>query len=140
MLRPARRLAVLLNALLALVVSIGALPPATASGASALPGQATIRASQDRIDAYVNERIAAWSIPGLALAIVEDGQVTLTRGYGLADREQKRAMTPQTPVAIGSATKPITATAVMQLVEAGKVELDAPVIRYLPWFNLDDDP
>jgi CubicO group peptidase (beta-lactamase class C family) len=47
-------------------------------------------------------------------------------------------MTAQTPVAVGSTTKPLTATAVMQLVEAGKVELDAPVTRYLPWFNLDD--
>ena len=103
------------------------LPPASAHGAS-----------QDRIDAYVNERMAAWSIPGLSLAIVEDGQVTLTRGYGLADRDQNRPMTPQTPVAVGSTTKPITATAIMQLVEAGKVELDAPVTRYLPWFNLDD--
>jgi CubicO group peptidase (beta-lactamase class C family) len=115
-------------ALVALVVSLAMLlPPASAHGAS-----------QDRVDAYVNERMAAWSIPGLSLAIVEDGQVTLTRGYGLADRDQNRPMTPRTPVAVGSATKPITATAIMQLVEAGKVELDAPVTRYLPWFNLDD--
>jgi CubicO group peptidase (beta-lactamase class C family) len=123
-----------LIALLALAVSLAALlPPATAFGK-----QTDVRASQDRIDAYVNERMAAWSIPGLALAVVEDGQVTLTRGYGLADREQSRPMTPQTPVAVGSATKPLTATAIMQLVEAGQVDLDAPVTRYLPWFNLDD--
>ncbi len=123
-----------LIALLALAVSLGTLlPPATVSG-----HQTAVRASQDRVDAYVDERMAAWSIPGLALAVVEDGQVTLTRGYGLADREHARPMTPQTPVAVGSATKPITATAIMQLVEAGKVELDAPVTRYLPWFNLDD--
>lgn len=118
----------LLTLLLAIAISLGTLAP-SASAASA---------AQDRIDAYVQERMSAWSIPGLALAIVEDGQVTLTRGYGLADREQGRPMTPQTPVAVGSATKPITATAIMQLVEAGKVELDAPVTRYLPWFNLDD--
>jgi CubicO group peptidase (beta-lactamase class C family) len=118
----------LMIALVALVVSLSALlPPAAAN-----------RASQDRIDAYVRERMAAWSIPGLSLAIVEDGQVTLTRGFGQADREQSRPMTPQTPVAIGSTTKPLTATAIMQLVEAGTVELDAPVTRYLPWFNLDD--
>ena len=47
-------------------------------------------------------------------------------------------MTPQTPIAVGSSTKPLTATAIMQLVEAGKVDLDAPVTRYLPWFQLDD--
>jgi CubicO group peptidase (beta-lactamase class C family) len=104
----------------------------------AQPDPLPVRAAQDRIDAYVAERMAAWSVPGLALAVVEDGQVTLTRGYGLADRAQARPMTAQTPVAVGSATKPITATAVMQQVEAGQVELDAPVTRYLPWFQLDD--
>jgi len=124
-----------LIALVALIVSLAALLPPTAAAESPQTG---VRAAQDRIDAYVSERMAAWSIPGISLAIVEDGQVTLTRGYGLADRDQSRPMTPQTPVAVGSTTKPITATAIMQLVEAGAVELDAPVTRYLPWFNLDD--
>ena len=87
---------------------------------------------------YVQERMAAWSVPGLSLAIVEDGQVSVTRGYGLADREQARPMTPQTLVAVGSTTKPVTAPAVLQLVEQGNVDLDAPVTRYLPWFTLDD--
>jgi CubicO group peptidase (beta-lactamase class C family) len=100
--------------------------------------QPLARASQDQIDGYIQERMSAWGVPGLALAVIEGGQVSLTRGYGLADREQARPMTPQTPVAIGSTTKPITAAAVLQLVQAGAVELDAPVTRYLPWFTLDD--
>jgi CubicO group peptidase (beta-lactamase class C family) len=113
-------------------------------GTGAWPAPALARAAQDRvdgldgIDGYVRERMAAWSIPGLSFALVEDGQVSLTRGYGLADRAQQRPLTPQTPVALGSVTKPVTATAIMQLVEAGAVELDAPVTRYLPWFTLDD--
>ncbi|MCC7370200.1 MAG: beta-lactamase family protein [Chloroflexi bacterium] len=94
--------------------------------------------AQDQIDGYIQERMAAWSVPGLSLAIVEGGQVTLARGYGLADREQNRPMTPQTLVAVGSTTKPLTAAAIMQLVEAGAVSLDAPVTRYLPWFTVDD--
>jgi CubicO group peptidase (beta-lactamase class C family) len=105
---------------------------------SAVGGEATVRGAQDRLDGYVQERMAAWSIPGLALALVEDSRVSLTRGYGLADREQVRPMTPQTPVAVGSTTKPLTATAILQLVEAGAVDLEAPVTRYLPWFTLDD--
>jgi CubicO group peptidase (beta-lactamase class C family) len=123
-----------LSVLFVVAIGLGALlPPASASG-----NQLGARAAQDRLDAYVQERMAAWSVPGLALAVVEDGQVTLTRGYGLADREQQRPMTAQTPVAVGSATKPLTATAILQLVEEGRIELDAPVTRYLPWFNLDD--
>ena len=47
-------------------------------------------------------------------------------------------MTAQTPTLIGSLTKSFTAVAIMQLVEQGKVELDAPVQRYLPWFSLAD--
>jgi len=96
------------------------------------------RASQDKIDAYVQERMSAWSVPGLALAIVEDGKVSVTRGYGLANREQVSAMTPETVVAVGSTTKPFTAAAILQLVEQGKLDLDAPVTKYLPWFSMDD--
>ena len=126
--------------LFVLAATLGALvPPTVAGGAPAPVVSVSVRAAaQERIDAYVQERMAAWSIPGLAVAVVEDGQVVLTRAYGLADREQNRPMTPQTPVAVGSATKPITATAIMQLVEAGTVDLDTPVTRYLPWFTLDD--
>ena len=82
--------------------------------------------------------MAAWSVPGLSLAIVEDGKVSVTRGYGVANREQATPMTPQTLVAVGSTTKSVTALAVLQLVEQGNVDLDAPVTRYLPWFTLDD--
>src|SRR4051794_35835945 len=96
------------------------------------------RASQDRIDAYIQERMAAWSVPGLALAIVESGTVSLTRGYGVANREQQAPMTTQTLVAVGSTTKPVTVTAVLQLAEQGKLDLDAPVTKYLPWFSMDD--
>ncbi len=59
------------------------------------------------------------------------------RGFGRA-RPGGEAPTPQTPFFIGSLTKSFTALAVMQLVEAGKVELDAPVQRYLPWFRVAD--
>jgi CubicO group peptidase (beta-lactamase class C family) len=104
----------------------------------ALADTAGARAPQDRIDAYIQERMTAWSVPGLALAIVENGKVSLTRGYGLANREQQAAMTPQTLVAVGSTTKPFTAMAVLQLAEQGKLDLDAPVTRYLPWFSMDD--
>jgi CubicO group peptidase (beta-lactamase class C family) len=73
----------------------------------------------------------------MSLAIVEGDQVVHLDGYGAAD-PSGRPVTAQTPFAIGSITKAFTALAVMQLVEAGKVELDAPVQRYLPWFRVAD--
>ena len=89
------------------------------------------------IDAYVEEQMRRLNIPGASLAIVEGDQIVHLRGFGRA-RPGGEAPTPQTPFFIGSLTKSITALAVMQLVEAGKVELDAPVQRYLPWFRVAD--
>ncbi len=55
-----------------------------------------------------------------------------------AQLTRRAAVTPQTPFLLGSTTKSFTALAIMQLVEAGKIELDAPVQRYLPWFRVAD--
>jgi CubicO group peptidase (beta-lactamase class C family) len=95
-------------------------------------------AVRDNIDGFVTERMAAWSTPGLSLIIVEGDEVIYSRGYGFADLERERLMTENTPVVLGSTTKAMTTLAVMQLVEAGKVELDAPVTRYLLWFGIAD--
>jgi CubicO group peptidase (beta-lactamase class C family) len=90
------------------------------------------------IDRYVEDEMAAQRIPGLALAIVEGDRVAYVRGFGRAD-DSGRDVTPKTPFVIGSLSKSFTALAIMQLVEAGKVELDAPVQRYLPWFRVADE-
>jgi CubicO group peptidase (beta-lactamase class C family) len=86
------------------------------------------------VDAYVEELRATSNVPGMALAIVRDGEIVYERGYGYADA-QGRPLTPTTPMLIGSVSKSFTSLAIMQLVEAGKLELDAPVSRYLPWFE-----
>ncbi|MEZ4710140.1 MAG: serine hydrolase domain-containing protein [Caldilineaceae bacterium] len=90
------------------------------------------------IDAYLATQMQELRIPGLALGIVQGDQIVYSRGYGTAD-PAGRAVTAQTPFNIGSTTKSFTALAIMQLVEAGKLELDAPVQRYLPWFGVADD-
>ena len=89
------------------------------------------------IDAYVREQMDALGIPGVALGIIQDGQATHLQGFGAADASG-RPVTPQTPFYIGSITKSFTSLAVMQLVEEGKIDLDAPVQTYLPWFRLAD--
>ena len=90
-----------------------------------------------KIDAFVREQVQRHGIPGLALAVVEGDRIVHLQGYGKAD-QTGRAVTPQTPFVVASVSKPMTALAVMQLVEAGKVELDAPVQRYLPAFRVAD--
>jgi CubicO group peptidase (beta-lactamase class C family) len=94
-------------------------------------------APYDAIDAYVQRQMHRLNIPGVSLAIVEGDKIVHLRGFGRA-RPGGEAPTPQTPFFIGSLTKSFTALAVMQLVEAGKIDLDAPVQRYLPWFRVAD--
>jgi CubicO group peptidase (beta-lactamase class C family) len=91
----------------------------------------------EEIDAYTERQMARLNIPGAALAIVEGDKIAHLRGFGRA-RPGGDAPTPHTPFKIGSTTKSFTALAVMQLIEDGKVELDEPVQRYLPWFRVAD--
>lgn len=93
--------------------------------------------TDDQIAAFVASQVADSGIPGAALAIVRDGRVSTVRAFGVAD-SSGRPITPDTPFTIGSLTKSITATAVLQLAEAGKVDLDAPVRTYVPEFTLAD--
>jgi CubicO group peptidase (beta-lactamase class C family) len=123
--------------LLAALMLIGLLltfrMPANASAGS----QALASSDQAQIDAYLQSRMRLEHIPGLALGVVRGGQVIYLKGYGSAGPDG-RAVTPQTPFIIGSSSKSFTALAVMQLVEAGKLDLDAPVTKYLPWFRTVD--
>jgi CubicO group peptidase (beta-lactamase class C family) len=89
----------------------------------------------DAIDAYVQEQMQEMRMPGAALGIVKGDEIVHLEGFGNAD-DSGRAVTPQTPFKIGSTSKSFTALAIMQLVEDGKVDLDAPVQRYIPWFRL----
>ncbi|HKN44931.1 MAG TPA: serine hydrolase domain-containing protein, partial [Propionibacteriaceae bacterium] len=94
--------------------------------------------SYAEIESFVQDEMAAQRVPGLALGIVNDGRIAYIRGFGKAD-DSGRAVTPQTPFIIGSVAKSFTALAIMQLVEANKIDLDAPVQRYLPWFGVADE-
>ncbi len=89
------------------------------------------------IDRYIEDQVRRLSVPGLSMAIVEGTRIVHVRGFGHA-RPGGEKPTPLTPFFIGSVTKSFTALAIMQLVEAGKLELDAPVQRYLPWFRVHD--
>ena len=89
------------------------------------------------IDAFIEKELKEANIPGAALVIVEGNQITHLRGYGVAGPDG-RPITAETAFFIGSVSKSFTALATMQLVEAGQIELDAPVQKYLPWFRVAD--
>ena len=104
--------------------------PVTATARPSAPDVATI-------DAFVRDQVQRHGIPGVALALVEGDRILHLQGFGKAD-QTGRAITAQTPFDLASVSKPVTALAVMQLVEVGAVALDAPVQRYVPAFRLAD--
>lgn len=87
-----------------------------------------------RLDEFLAASRETIGTPGLSAAVVLDGQIVYSGGAGLADLEQDVPATADTVYRIGSISKPIAATAVMQLVEQGRVKLDEPIQRYVPHF------
>jgi CubicO group peptidase (beta-lactamase class C family) len=87
-----------------------------------------------KIDSAITAFKSRLSIPGVAVAIVKNNQIVFNRGYGLADLENKVPATADTVFRIASVTKSLTAVAVMQLAEQGKLDLDAGVQKYAPSF------
>ncbi len=75
-------------------------------------------------------------VPGLSIALVDDQHVLWSQSFGYADAERRIPATEQTIYGIGSVTKLFTATAVMQLAEQGRIDLDAPLTRYVPEFSM----
>jgi len=97
----------------------------------ALGGLLAGTAHADLVDDYVAAQMRRQQVPGLSLAVVQDGRVVKQQGYGFADLELKVPVTPETVFEIGSITKQFVAAAVMTLVEQGKINLDEPASRYL---------
>jgi D-alanyl-D-alanine carboxypeptidase len=91
----------------------------------------TVHAESDSIDNYIEAEMEARHLPGLSLAIVKDGELVKARGYGLADVEGKVPATPNTVYQLASATKSFSATAIMLLVEDGKIGLDDRISKYV---------
>jgi len=93
-----------------------------------------------QIEYAVNKFMAANGIPGVSVAIVENGEYEWSGGFGMADLENSVSATSHTVYRLASISKPITATAAMLLWQRGKLDLDAPVQKYCPAFPLKGSP
>jgi len=89
-------------------------------------------AAADAIDDYIRGEMTTRRIPGLALAVVRDGTVVKLQGYGFANLEHDVLATPDTVFELASVTKQFTATAIMTLVEDGRLKLDDSITIHLP--------
>ena len=85
-----------------------------------------------RVDEYIRAEMQSQQIPGLALAVIKDGQIVLAKGYGLANVEHQVPVKAETIFQSGSTGKQFTATAVMMLVEEGKLSLEDKITKYFP--------
>jgi CubicO group peptidase (beta-lactamase class C family)/predicted dienelactone hydrolase len=107
--------------------------------APAAPAATLDEATIAKIEAMVEEMMADTGTPGYALGIVKDGQIVYTKGFGVERVGEDKPVTEHTVFGTGCVGKPAVATAIMQLVDAGKIDLDAPVTDYLPYFKLADE-
>lgn len=110
-------------AALAVAVPLGAQP------APGLPPDVTAR-----IEALIHAEMTQQGIPGVSAAVVTRDELRWAKGFGVADLENQTPVRPVTMFRLASISKPITAVAAMQLAERGKLDLDAPVQRYVPTF------
>lgn len=99
----------------------------------------TLDARLERLVERLEERQAEHHIPGMSLVVVKDDAVVLSRGFGVYDHESGAAVDTKTPFLIGSTTKAFTATLVGMLVDEGKMEWDAPIATYIPYFDPEVD-
>jgi CubicO group peptidase (beta-lactamase class C family) len=102
----------------------------TQPGSAQLSPDSSFRA----LDTYLRSELTRLRIPGAAVAVVRGDSLVYSIVFGQADGSG-RPVTLETPFMIGSITKSVTAVAVMQLVDDGRLALDSPVTRYLPWFQ-----
>jgi serine beta-lactamase-like protein LACTB len=121
-------------ALLSLAVLCAPAPSAQGAGGGLAPSQVA------RIERVITSEMSSQGIPGMSIAIATDLKLRWANGYGLADLENFVPATAETSYRLASIHKSMTAVAIMQLAEAGKLDLDAPIQRYVPTFPVKKWP
>jgi len=110
---------------------------------ASVSGDADVLGEERLFSAWIDGQIAYRGLPGVAVGVVSDQELVWSKGFGFADVKAKVPMTATTKFRMASNSKLFTAIAIMQLREEGKLGLDDPVVKYLPWFKAkaagDDD-
>jgi N-acyl-D-amino-acid deacylase len=125
------------------VAAVRQATPQATPDATPVPASGEAVSALSAFDQVMTETMARWSLPGGQLAIARNDQVLLNRGYGFADVEAAASVTPDATFRIASTSKPITAVAILKLVDAGGLTLDTQVFPLLaldPPANAPRDP
>jgi CubicO group peptidase (beta-lactamase class C family) len=105
------------------------------------PGEISLLESdlEDAIDAIFSDYIEVLRLTGLQVGIVMGDEIVYAKGFGVRNANTQEPVTPESLFHMASISKPFVATGIMQLVEGGKIDLDEPVVTYLPYFKLADE-
>ena len=95
-----------------------------------------VQAAIHLLEAWSEAQLAYNELPGLSMGILYDQELIWSRGFGYSDLEKKIPATSETICRIASVSKLFTSTAIMQLRDQGKLHLDDPLSRHLPWFKM----
>jgi N-acyl-D-amino-acid deacylase len=106
--------------------------PTEPGGPDELPVTGTAVPGMASVDEAISELMTRWDIPGGAVGIVRDGRLVYARGFGYADVAAETETAPDALFRIASVSKPVTAAAVLRLVEQGRLSLDEPAFARLP--------
>lgn len=112
-----------------------ALSASTALGQPSLPPADPYKPAVERLTAEIEREVQAKRLPALSVALIDDGRIVWAAGFGHRDKARTAPATAETVYRVGSVSKLFTDVAVMKLVEAGTLDLDAPVTKYLPDFK-----
>jgi CubicO group peptidase (beta-lactamase class C family) len=118
-----------------LLLSLG--QPASAQPATHAATSPAVQAVIDKYRKLIPEEMKKQNIPGMAVTLVDDGQVLWSEGFGYTDWDHKTPVTADTPFSIQSMSKSFTAAAVLMGVQDGLLDLDTPISQYLPDFHLN---
>jgi len=91
------------------------------------------------LERYVADVMERFSVPGMTVAVTRGDEMVYAGAFGVTNLQTLEPMRPEHIFHMASVSKPFVATAIMQLVEAGRIDLDEPVVTYLPYFALDDE-
>ena len=104
---------------------------------SAFAANTLPKGKEGQIEEYIKKNMGDSKIPGLSVVIVDGNETIYEKGFGFSDVAAKKPVTPDTLFELGSTSKAFTALAVLQLEEKGLLNLDDPVSKYIPWFDVN---
>jgi CubicO group peptidase (beta-lactamase class C family) len=109
-----------------------------------VPDNSDVQGQERLFESWVRGQMVSRHLPGIAIGVVFDQDLIWAKGFGFADVDARTPMTPATTFRMASHSKLFTSTAIMQLRDSGKLRLDDPITKYLPWFKIipaeSDDP